>query len=244
MTFPTLRLRLLQLAYLPSVLLVIATLTVRAIFRRNWCLRYELAIEVETPTGPRRGSSIIEVIVRRSVPFWGANGINFGIAGRAPSAELPDGRLVFVLLHDATNVGLARLAAEDADFIPGISDRIRRMNTGTLWSYLKAKRPVLHVDAATMSRRTKTYPGATYPDLVVLDPAHPTSIRAIDPANPELGLGRGFRVVGITLSVVDALPDTAFDLPWLPGISSALDRVATSTGPLRNGLRPSRFIAP
>lgn len=243
MAFSTLRLRLRQIAFVPAGLLLITHLVVGNLLLRNWRLRYELTIGVQTPEGRRRGSSVIEVTVKRSVPFWGTNGINFQIKGKAPAVELPDGRLVFALLMDSTNVSLPALAAMDTQAMPTISDRVRRMNTGAIWSHLKAERPEIHVDAAIMSRRTGTDAGASYPDVVVLDPAEPTSIRAINPANAEDVLGPGFSLTGLELRIVDAPPDTAFDPPWLPSMSYALDRLASSTGPMRNSLNPSRFVA-
>lgn len=221
----------------------IACLAVGGFLLRNWRLRYELTIEVETPEGRRRGSSVIVATVRRSVPFWGASGSNLDIQGQAPSVELADGRLVFALLHDSTNVSLPGLAAIDTHTLPTTPDRLPRMNAGAIWSQLKARRPVMRVDAATMRRRMGSGAGACYPDIVVLNPADPTSIRAIDPANAEDALGPGFSLTALELRIVDAPLDALSELPWLPGVSSVLDRMASSTGPLRNSLNPARFVA-
>lgn len=243
MTFSTLRSRLRQVAFVPAGLLLTTHVVAGKLLLRNRRLRYELTIGVQTPEGQRCGSSVIEVTVKRTVPFWGTNGIRFRIKGKAPAVELPDGRLVFALLMDSTNVSLPALAAMDSQAMPSISDRIRRMNTGAIWAHLKAERPEMHVDAAIMSRRTGIHAGASYPDIVMLDPAEPTSIRAINPAKAEDVLGPGFSLTGLELRIVDAPPETAFDPPWLPSISYALDRLASSTGPMRNSLNSSRFVA-
>jgi hypothetical protein len=236
-------LRLHQIAFLPAGLLLIAYLAVGNILRRNWRLRYELTIGIRTPKGHLCGSSVIEVTVKRSVPFWGTTGIDFQIAGKAPAVELPDGRLVFALLKDSTSVSLPALAVMDTQAMPIISDRVRPMNTCAIWSRLKAERPEIHIDAATMSRRTGTSATASYPDVIVLDPAEVTSIRAINPVNAEPVLGPGFTLTGLEIRIVGTPPDTAFDPSWLPSISDALDRVASSTGPMRHSLNPARFVA-
>ena len=243
MTFSTLRLKLRQIAFVPAGLLLVAYLAVGNLPFRNWRLRYELTIGVQTPRGHLCGSSVVEVTVKRSVPFWGSKGMNFEIEGKAPAVELPDGRLVFALLKDTTNVSLPALAVMDTQAMPTISDRVRRMNTGTIWSHLKAKRPELHIDAATMSRRTGTGAAASYPDVVVLNPAEATSIRAINPVNAEPALGPGFSLTGLEIRIVGTPPDTTFYPSWLPSISDALDRKASSTGPMRHSLNPSRFVA-
>lgn len=209
---------------------------------RDSKLRYELTIEVETPAGMRRGSSIIEAVIHRTVPFWGDNGIHFQLRGEAPAVDLPDGRMLFALLHDMTNVWLPERAARDSDAIPAISDEILRgtNSVGKFWPQLKSARPDMAVDRTEMGKTTQSYP-----DLVVIDPADVQSIQAVDPEASEPVLGPGVRFVGMRIAIVDAPPAVTLDrrAPWVAGISQKLDRIAAASGPLRYSLNPSRFIA-
>lgn len=75
MAFSTLRLRPRQIAFVPIGLLLITYLVVRNLLLRNRHIPYELTIKVRTPDGVRRGSSVIQATVERSMPFWGDNGI-------------------------------------------------------------------------------------------------------------------------------------------------------------------------
>jgi hypothetical protein len=241
MTVPTRRGWRQGIAGIGVVLGLIAYFAMGRLLLRNWRLRYELTIEVETPEGRRRGSSVIQVSVKRTVPFWGDNGIHFQVEGKAPAVELPDGRLVFALLRDSTNEGLPELAVKDTNAMPAISDRLRRMDTGAFWSHLKAKRPDMFVDAAMMSRRITPSAGARYPTIVVVDPAAAKPIQSIDPANAEDVLGPGFGVAGLELRIVDRPPDMASDPPWLARVSQALDDMASSGLP-NSSMCLARFI--
>ncbi|QNA84958.1 hypothetical protein G4G27_13850 [Sphingomonas sp. So64.6b] len=231
MTFSTPRLWLRKLAGLGVTLFVVTYFLVGNRLLRNRHIRYELTIAIQTPEGVRRGSSIIQATIERSVPFWGDNGIHHTVTGNAPMVELPDGRLVFALLGGSGNVSLPELAAQDTNVIPFISDWKRRKSTNQIWSRLKAKRPHINVDAATMRRRETPSAGSRYPTIVVLDPANAKPIRRIELANCEEMLGPGFSVTGLELRFVDTPPDTAFDPPWLRTVSQALDDLRSSDLP-------------
>jgi hypothetical protein len=213
------------------------------LFRRGSQLRYELTIEVETEVGLRRGSSIIEARIRREIPFWGAPGVSYHLRGEAPAVTLPDGRMLFALLRDGINVSLPELAAAETGAMRPLSDRMLSGTNGTgkFWPQLKAARPVLVVDAATMSGRN----AQNYPALVVIDPADFESVEMIDPRAPEGALRSGERLVGLRIAIVDAAPVFTLEkrAPWVLSISSSPIRIATASAPSRYDLRPSRFVA-
>ncbi|WP_404333520.1 hypothetical protein AB2M62_10460 [Sphingomonas sp. MMS12-HWE2-04] len=83
------------------------------------------------------------------------------------------------------------------------------------------------------------------PDLVVVDPADIESIRAVDPRESERVLGDGICFAGMRIAIADTPPLVTLDqrAPWVLGISQKLDRIASTSGPLRHGLNPSRLIA-
>lgn len=217
--------------------------TAGKVLLRDSKLRYELTIEVETPGGMRRGSSIIEAVIHRTVPFWGDNGVHLQLHGEAPAVELPDGRMLFALLHDTTNVFLPERAARDSNAIPAISGKILQgaNSVSTFWPELKSARPDMALDGTEMGQHI----AQSYPDLVVVDPADIQSIHAIDPQASEQVLGAGVRFVALRIAIVDLPPAVTLDrrAPWVSGISQKLDRIAAASGPLRHSLNPTRFIA-
>ena len=231
MAFATLRLRLRQIAFVPAGLGLITFLVVGNLLLRNRHIRYELTLEVRTPDGVRRGSSVIQATIERTIPFWGDSGIHHNVTGNAPAVELPDGRLVFALLRGSGNVSLPELAARDTNVLPLVTDWRRRKPTHQIWSRLKAKRPILNVDAEIMLRRETPSAGARYPIFVVVDPASAERIRRIDLANCADVLGPGFSVTGLGLRFVDSPPDAVSDPPWLPTVSQALDDLGSSRFP-------------
>ncbi|WP_034161432.1 hypothetical protein [Sphingomonas sp. ERG5] len=242
MAFSTLRLRMRQIAFVPAGLLLITYFVVGNFLLRNRRIRYELTIKVRTPDGIRRGSSVIQATIERSVPFWGDNGIHHRVTGNAPAVELPDGRLVFALLGGSANVSLPELAAQDTNVLPAVRDWRRRKPTGGIWPHLKAKRPIINVDVTVMRRRETPSAGARYPTIVVVDPANARPIRRIELANCEDVLGPGFSVTGLELRFVNAPPNTPFDPPWLSTVSQALDDLGSSGLP-RLGVAFVNFVA-
>lgn len=242
MVFSTLRLRLRQIAFVPVGLLLITYLVVGNLLLRNRHIRYELTIKVRTPDGVRSGSSVIQATIERSMPFWGDNGIRHKVTGNAPAVELPDGRLVFALLRGSGNVSLPKVAARDTNVLPAVTDWRRNKPTSVIWSQLKAKRPLINVDAAFIALRTRPSAGSGYPTIVVVDPADAKPIQLVDWANSEDVLGSGFSLTGLELKFVNAPPDTALDPPWLPTVSQALDDLGPS-GLDRLGVTFANFVA-
>jgi hypothetical protein len=242
MVFSTLRLRLRQIALVPVGLLLITYLAVGNLLLRNRHIRYELTIKVRTPDGVRSGSSVVQATIERSMPFWGDNGIHHRVTGNAPAVELPNGRLVFALLGGAANVSLPEVAARDTNVLPAVTDWRRNKPTSGIWSKLKAKRPLIDVDAAFIALRTRPSTGSGYPTIVIVDPADAKSIQQVDWANSEDVLGSGFSLTGLELRFVNAPPDTMLDPPWLPTVSQALDDLGSS-GLGRLGVTFANFVA-
>lgn len=203
-------------------------------------LRYRLTLEVDTPDGVRSGASVIEVTIERNVPFWGDNGIHYHVRGEAPAVELPDGQLLLALLKDAMNVSLPELAALHGTTVPPLSRRYQ-YPAGSGWGELKRRRPVIDVNLADAYGNLALH----FPDLVVVDPSKPLSIRAVDPLASENVLGPGLSLRRMLVSIVDAPVDYSLErrLPWLEQVSPRLDEQASRTGKLYHALTPSRFLA-
>ena len=84
------------------VLVVLVLLLVQSCFfptRTHRALK--VTVEVDTPLGPRTGSSVID-FVTRPVPAWlpGGGGVSMQVIGEAPVVDLGGGQLLYVLLRD------------------------------------------------------------------------------------------------------------------------------------------------
>ena len=70
--------------------------------------RYRMTVEVDTPAGPRSGSSVIELRVTET-PFWDmGRAANFDLRGEAVAIDLPDGQTLFALLASPGDAEHAR----------------------------------------------------------------------------------------------------------------------------------------
>ena len=87
------------------LILAIFTATIFVLMKacgyREDTLRYRLTVEVETPSGVRRGSAVREItlVTPPNIPFMlGESGSVWRIKGEAVPIELPGGRLLFALV--------------------------------------------------------------------------------------------------------------------------------------------------
>jgi hypothetical protein len=184
--------------------------------------RYRMTVEVDTPTGLRTGSSVIEVRPRLTGEF----AADMVIDGEAVPVNLPDGRTIYALLWSCLApdwagwivLWLVRTPAMDnapiADVVRAVAaTRIplvlpRRLPAG-------AGYPLIGMDA--------------WPSFVAFgDERRPKTIRFIDPDD----IGGGMKLRRITLQVTDdAITHTIGDrLPWLAS--------------QRGSLKPSSMDAP
>ena len=81
----------------------------REMIGRSFDYRYKLTAEVETPSGIKTGSSVIEIVVGMSGTIW-PEGMRGGSAhvrhGEAVAVDLAPGQTLFVLLRSASERGL------------------------------------------------------------------------------------------------------------------------------------------
>lgn len=150
--------------------------------------RYRMTVEVETPQGPRTGSSVIEVQVSDPGPnSFPEAGINTKVRGEAVSVDLPDGKVLFALLR----------SRESVDAASG-------------YAY-KALRPAQHRGDYAFIERTKELkrmrgtgllPRDAYPMLVTFgDLNDPTSVVRVDPDNLAGVFGEGVALRRITVEI-------------------------------------------
>lgn len=145
--------------------------------------KYRLAVEVETPDGPKSASGVVAVHPDRSYSRRGQT----RTVGDAVFVELGGGKnLVALLAHVDNN----KLVLEDVNYV-------------ALRAYTEAAGK--RVSFNEMSRLTGIAPvkSALIPVLVTFtDPANPGTARAVAPDDTEAALGKGYRLKGLTAEVV------------------------------------------
>lgn len=169
--------------------------------------RVRIVLDVDTPSGPVQGSTVLEIEHRRLPDFWGA------LASEAPTSK---GEAVFVDLGGRRMlVGLLTVPEWGIVFLPvaafGIDNqpdedrnaRFRRL-------------------AALPPGTSVALPSSLTPGMLVLqDVRMPASARAVSRETFEAVLGRGYRLRQARLQIVakdTPINDTIRDrLPWWDG---------------------------
>jgi hypothetical protein len=186
--------------------------------------KYRLTVEVDTPEGRKSASGVMAVHPDRSY----SRGGHTKTVGEAVFVDLGGGKnLVALLAH-----------------IDGKLD-LDGMNYVALRAYLADGK---RVSFNEMSRMTGSAPvkGALIPVLVTFaDPANPGTARDVPPDEAEAGLGKGYRLQGVTTEVVPngfwpldfggALGEPVTrgiqtKLPWLNGADNAAPAALRAAG--------------
>ncbi|MFT4025920.1 MAG: hypothetical protein QM676_03845 [Novosphingobium sp.] len=165
--------------------------------------RYKMTVEVETPDGPRTGSSVIEVRTHESPAFPGpeAGGERSRVRGEAVAVDLPAGTL-FALLQAENGRGAEIYAWALLPEPPtkGATPEDRRANLNALRSV---------AGRAELQR-------ANYPMLVTFrDLSDPTTVETVNPADLNTSFGPGYVLHRITVQMTDEPVTTAIER-WLP----------------------------
>jgi hypothetical protein len=164
--------------------------------------RYKVTVKVDTPRGPRTGSSIIEIGGRlepKLLPDMA--GASLKVRGEAAIIELPNGRLLFALLG-ATSTGASPLLLQ------------RRLLTPQEQSlpYAEFGRVLAHAHRST-SLDPKDYPLlVTFSDL-----RRPETIQVVTPDGVSV-VSPGARIVAVTIATTEELVPrhtVTSKLPWL-----------------------------
>ena len=150
--------------------------------------RYRLTVEVDTPSGIRSGSSVIQVASHVSSKFSLAPGdVTTQVTGEAVAVDLPGGKTLFALLTKPDSAEGANAYAFDA--------LISRPWVG--W-----KEYVADVNTLTKRRDVGMLPTEGWPMLVTFgDISDPTSVAGVDPENLENQFGPGVKIRRITVQI-------------------------------------------
>lgn len=156
----------------------------------EWEWRQKLTIIVDTPYGPRTGSSVVNVDVGVSPKWWGV-GDSAGsgwssLAGEAVIVDLGTGRHLFALLENY-DFETARNAFIPANEQPRSSAQVVEV-----------------YDRLERMRQSRVLPSELYPLLASFDDvSDPASARKVDPYNLEASFGPGYRLKSMTMSITD-----------------------------------------
>ena len=172
-------------------------------------LRYIMTVEVETPTGVRRGSGTIEIRIRKSGLLPGPP-VTFGLAGEAVAIDLPNGQTLFALVTQPMNPDAAiHLPFE---VFQSEIDRIDPQEAGDVPDWPR------RVTQLTLQRPSADLIGGQRPFLVRFrDLARPETVEDVDPDRLSDAFGAGYRLRRITIAITDEPPSKgiAQRLPWL-----------------------------
>lgn len=143
--------------------------------------RQKTTLTVETPSGPRSGSSVVEVTALfGKLPLTGDE-VEYSFRGEATVVEIMPGRYLFALL-----------GGSEERFYRAARDRFTGMHRRDwLYEIPKQTEPV----ALT---------GKQMPWLVTFDDVRdPKTVRQVDPANLAASFGPGVTLTSITLAITD-----------------------------------------
>lgn len=180
-----------RISQLVLSLIAVATLSGCDIFGfHEWQWRQKLTVTVDTPAGPRTGSSVVSVNVYDTPSWWGlgdfAGAGGSSLSGEAVTVDLGGGRYLFALLKDysfetarETFISKEEQPRTKAQAI-AVYDRLERM------------------------RGSRDLAREHYPLLVTFDDIHdPASVRRVDPDDLSASFGHGYRLNAITLAITD-----------------------------------------
>ena len=175
-------------------------------------VRYRLRAEVETPSGVRSGSSVIEVTLNRSIT-------NYKLHGEAVAVDLPGGQVLFVLLRTPTN---ADWAASLPGFVPPESFvatqtfKERQAQEERQLAWIRADRAIHYVWGGDVAKDRAPY----LPYIVRFRDLHdPKSVEQVDPLDLAKSFGAGYRLASLTVQSTDEVVTTGIEkrLVWLGG---------------------------
>jgi hypothetical protein len=170
------------------------------LFYPSESMRYRIAVTVDTPEGPRSGSSVVESTIRAVPRLAEHGGVNYDLRGEAVAIPLPDGEMLFALLrHENSSASdyqsrLLRTAACD-EGKPSMRPA-PDLCKGGQWEDFRiwAKE---HQLSAELSR-------SSYPILVTFrDINDPTTVEEVDPADLAATFGPGYSLRRITVEITD-----------------------------------------
>lgn len=168
--------------------------------------RFRMTVEVETPEGVKRGSSVYEITAGlRTKILPDARGSEVTSKGEAVAVDIAPGQTLFALLKNGTPTGtMAELSMATLD--PQFASHRKMVDTA---EELQARDP---------GGFTAVVDPDFYPMLVTFgDLDDPTSVARVDPGDLAATFGQGVRLKRITVELTDVPVTTGIEerLAWL-----------------------------
>jgi hypothetical protein len=176
--------------------------------------RFKMTVEVETPTGIKTGSGILEAQgLRTNNIDTGGQGSRTKLEGEAIAVDIAPGKTLFALLRMANGTSS--------------DDNLAIMS-------MKAMDPAYNHDRKLSAQRIVSGDGirspadvapADYPMLVTFGENNdPTSVTRVDPEGLGFSFGTGVRLKRIRVEVTDEAATSGIEkrLGWLPNVYSML----------------------
>ena len=220
--------------------------------------RYRVTVEVETPQGLRRGSSVIEVQTTAGGPYsisgGGGGGIATRVTGEAAPIDLPNGETLFILITAEGNPDWPTNAYALEVPYPSKAEVEERTGAGKWNANAAFDLWMERVEAShgrLPLRRWRIF-GASkmsgWPMLVrfknIRDPA---SVESVDPDDLEATFGKGYRVRDVYVEKTDDAVNCKIKtrLTWLDpsmGTLAPISRRAHGAEIGRKGQDPAKSL--
>ena len=192
-----------------------AALSACSLFYPSETLRYRMTVTVDTPEGPRTGSSVVESTMTAGPRPGDTGGIQYGLKGEAVAVPLPNGKVLFALLRsnsDGDPAGYhARLMQSAAcrEGRPSVQPDPSLCGDPD-WKVFRpwARKQKLAVELAP----------SQYPMFVTFDDiTDPKSVRFANPAEFASVFGPGYVLRSVSVQVTDDAVTTGIEgrLGWL-----------------------------
>lgn len=168
-------------------------------------LGYRMTVEVDTPSGLRKGSSVIRLNIHRGPIKWPNAGATVDISGEAVAVDLPGGKTLFVLLNKSG-------FPDGAAYIPG-----EALEPSEHFGKYAAVNRYKEMKAMT---KVGVLPPDAYPTFVTFgDPADPMTVKEVNPEDLAATFGEGVSLRRITVQITNAAVTKKIEtkLPWVKG---------------------------
>lgn len=174
--------------------------------------RFKMTVEVDTPQGLRKGSSVYEVTARSKAGLDPSGKVREKtLRGEAVAVDLPGGKTLFALLKTVNpmreDLALMSMAALDPAFKN---------------DWVESAARIRNEDGI---RSPAWIAASNYPLLVTFgNLSDPKSVARVDPVNLTTSFGPGVRLKGISVEVTDGAVTIGIErrLGWLPKVYDML----------------------
>lgn len=177
-----------------------------------------MTVEVQTPSGIRSGSSVVQVQPRdngKGFPGPEAGGIRQDIHAEAVAVGLPGNRTLFALLTPPGDDSYA------ANLMGNLNQGLLERSSGDYRAYLRElKKKTGPISVPRLGTSVSGRPLNLWPLFVMFKDEHdPASVFQVNPEDSEALLGPGTKISRLVVELTDERPSKGIEkrLPWIFG---------------------------